>query len=263
MDPAVLQPPQAVLEGAARAEAGRPIAFDAGRSRDPQDRPLQFRWHLGDGRVADGPRLEHTYSTPGFYRLGLTVTNGSFSDLAWRDLYVVERGNELGTEGIEAAARWDWIGPSSRVAFSSDRENTIVGNASLRAFINPYSGERVSLRFPAKNDLNLALRGKTRLVFWIKSINENVPAWQNANPVVTLYESPSRFLRLEPRQDLLATPPYNEARDGWTYLAVPLQGDDLWKREGSSIATVNALTIGFDSWGAPPLRIWIDGLAIR
>jgi hypothetical protein len=78
-----------------------------------------------------------------------------------------------------------------------------------------------------------------------------------------LYESPFRFLRLEPRQDLLSSPPYNEAREGWAYIAVPLQGEDLWKREGSAITTVNFLSIGFDSWGAPPLRIWLDGLAIK
>ena len=29
------------------------------------------------------------------------------------------------------------------------------------------------------------------------------------------------------------------------------------------LATANWLTIGFDSWGAPPLRIWLDGLAFK
>ena len=28
-------------------------------------------------------------------------------------------------------------------------------------------------------------------------------------------------------------------------------------------ATLNYLTIGFDSWGAPPLWIWIDGMSVR
>jgi hypothetical protein len=91
----------------------------------------------------------------------------------------------------------------------------------------------------------------------------HVPAWQNANPLVTLYDSPTKLVRLEPRQDIFSNPPYNEARDGWTYIKVPLRGDEHWKREGDNIATVNFLTIGFDSWGAPPLRIWLDGLAIE
>ena len=258
----VEQPPRAVLEGPARAEVGRPVIFDAGRSRDPQGRSLHFRWHLGDGQTADGPRVEHTYKAPGFHRLGLTVTNGTFSDLAWRDIYVVEPVAEIGTEGTDSAARWDWIDPRSHVAFAVDRETRLVGQTSLRALVDPYGGERVSLRFPAAGGLNLDVKGKSTLVFWIKAVNENVPAWQGPNPVVTLYESPSRSIRLEPRQGLLASPPYNEAREGWTYIRVPLQGDALWKREGSDIATVHSLSIGFDSW-APPLRIWIDGLAIR
>ena len=197
----------------------------------PARTPL-FRWHLGDGQLAEGPRIEHVYKSPGFYRVGLTVTSGPLSDLAWRDLYVIEPVDEIGTEGAETAAQWSFIDPQSRVTFQSDADVKIVGNSSLRALVNPYGGERVSLRFPAAADLQIPLKGKSKLVFWIKSINENVPAWQNANPVVTLYESPTKFVRLEPRQDLLSNPPYNEARDGWTYITVPLQGDELWKREG-------------------------------
>jgi parallel beta-helix repeat protein len=254
--------PHAVLDGPARAEVGRPIAFDASRSTDAKGRPLAFHWRLGDGQRAAGSRVEHVYRAPGFYRVGLTVTNGPFADLAWRDLYVVERVEELGTEGIDAAARWDWVDPQSRVAFAMDSETKLVGYASLHALVNPYGGERVNLRFPASASLNVPLERKSTLVFWIKAQNENVPAWQNANPVVTLYESPARYMKLEPG-DLLSSPPYNEAREGWTYIMVPLGGDSLWKRAGSDLATVNFLTIGFDSWGAPPLRIWIDGLAIK
>lgn len=261
--PGVDRAPRAVLDGPSRAEVGRPIVLDAGGSRDPAGHALQYRWHLGDGRSADGPRIEAVYKSPGFYRLGLTVTNGTFSDLAWRDLYVVEPVSEIGTEGNEAVARWDWIDPCSRVSFAADRATRIAGESSLLAVVAPYGGERVSLRFPSSGGLGLELKGKSSLVFWIRAVNENVPAWQNGNPAITLFESPSRFVRLEPRRDLLAAPPYNEAREGWIYIVVPLGGDATWKREGSEITRLNALSIGFDSWGAPPLRIWIDGLAIR
>ena len=44
---------------------------------------------------------------------------------------------------------------------------------------------------------------------------------------------------------------------------MPLAGNDKWKREGEVPATLNYLTIGFDSWGAPPLDIWLDGMSIR
>ncbi len=256
-------PPTAVLDAPSRAVVGQATVFDASRSNHSGGQPTVFRWHSGDGQVTDGPRLEHVYKAPGFYRVGLTVTDGPFSDLAWRDLYVVEPVTELGTEGTDPAASWSFIDPHSRVAFTADRNFRIVGESSLYAFVNPYGGERVSLRFPAAANMKLPLANKSRLVFWIRSINENVPAWQNANPIVTLHESASRFIRLEPRKDLLSSPPYNEARDGWTYFSVPLEGDELWKREGSKITTVNFLTIGFDSWGMPPLRIWLDGLSIK
>jgi parallel beta-helix repeat protein len=254
--------PQAVLVGPARGVVGQPITFDAGGSKAAPSSALQFQWRLGDGARATGPRVEHDYKAPGFYRLGLTVTDGRFADLAWRDLYVVEKEEELGTEGKSAAARWDWIDPSSRVAFAMDDQTTIVGRFSLRALVKPYGGERVSLRYPSACNLDLPTKGKSTLVFWIRFINENVPAWQNANPVVTLYESSSRFARFD-GGDLLSKPPYNEARDGWTYVAVPVRGDAVWKRDGADIATINSLTLGFDSWGAPPLRIWIDGLAFK
>ena len=109
----------------------------------------------------------------------------------------------------------------------------------------------------------LSLEGKTRLVFWFKAINENVPAWQGENPIVTLYESDDKFMRLTPKGDFLSTPPYNEAREGWYYFAVPLAGDAQWQREGAVLLTANFLSIGVDSWGAPPLRMWIDGLALE
>ena len=129
--------------------------------------------------------------------------------------------------------------------------------------VAPYGGFRLNLAYPASKRAGWSLTDKTRLVFWFKGINENVPAWQDANPIVTLYESDEKFLRLTPHGDLLSTPPYNEAREGWYYFAVPLAGDSQWRREGAAIDTVNWLAIGFDSWGAPPLRIWLDGLALE
>ena len=80
---------------------------------------------------------------------------------------------------------------------------------------------------------------------------------------MTLYESDTRSVTLTPTVDLMSQRPNSEEREGWSYFTVPLAGDDLWKREGSDLKQVNYLTLGFDSWGAPPLRIWIDGLALK
>ena len=32
---------------------------------------------------------------------------------------------------------------------------------------------------------------------------------------------------------------------------------------GGAIQTLNWLTVGLDSWGAPALDVWLDGLALR
>jgi parallel beta-helix repeat protein len=253
------RPPQANLAGPARARVGQPVRFDASASRDSASQPLQFRWGLGDGTVSTEPRVEHVFAKPGFFRLGLTIHNGRLSDLAWRDLYVIEELPEAGTEGN--AGEWSWIDPQSKATFADDRDVKLLGDTSLRATIQPYSGTRVSLLHPSSKLAGWKLSGRRALGFWLKTINEHVPAWQDVNPVVTLYESESNFLRQTPRRDLLSQPPYNEAREGWTYFAVPLSGDATWERSGHDIETANYLTIGFDSWGAPPLRIWIDGLA--
>ena len=41
-------PPHAELLGPARAVVGTPVHFDASASRDPQKRPLHFRWTAGE-----------------------------------------------------------------------------------------------------------------------------------------------------------------------------------------------------------------------
>ncbi len=256
---AVRKPPQAVLEGPARAVVGQAVVFDASASRDPTGGTLRFRWDLGDSTISDQPRVEHVFLRPGFHRVGLTVQNDLLSDLGWRDLYAVEDVVEFGTNG--QAGQWSWSDPQSQVHFSDDREQQISGGESLAAVVQPYSGGRVSLLYPAAKDAAVTLSDKTHLVFWIRAINENVPAWQETNPLVTLYESETTSATLTPVADLMSQRPNSEEREGWTYFAIPLAGDEQWKRAGVDLKQVNYLTIGFDSWGAPPLRIWIDGLA--
>jgi hypothetical protein len=241
---------------------GEAVHFDASRSSDPAGNPLDFHWDLGDGTTAARAKsITHKFTHPGFYRIGLTVNNGLLSDLAWRDFYVVGKAPEIGTEG--QAAEWTWFDPQSKVKFSDDKETKIAGQSSVFARAQPYGGFRLNLLYPSSKKAGWSLEGKTRLVFWFKAINENVPAWQGENPIVTLYESDDKFMRLTPKGDFLSTPPYNEAREGWYYFAVPLAGDGNWQREGAVLLTANFLSIGVDSWGAPPLRMWIDGLALE
>jgi hypothetical protein len=261
-EPEIKLPPKAVLDGPSSARIGEKVTFHAKRSSDPDNRELKIRWDLGDGtRVVHANSVLRTFKAPGYYRLGITVNNGLLSDLAWLDFYVVGNASELGTEG--QAADWTWVDPASKVKFSDDKEIHIAGTSSIYAFAQPYGGQRLNLVYPSSKKAAWSLEGKTRLVFWFKAINENVPAWQGENPIVTLFASDEIFMRLTPKGDFLSTPPYNEAREGWYYFAVPLAGDGMWQRDGAVLLTANYLSIGVDSWGAPPLRMWIDGLALE
>lgn len=263
-DPAVKAPPVAKIAAPATLRAGKPAVLDALQSADPEGRKLGFRWDLGDGAVATEGKVTHTWKAPGFYRVGLTVDNGALADLAWLDAYVVEDVEELGTEG--GAAAWGFVCQTntSKIAFADDPEVRISGKSSLRAHISPYGGFRVAPLYPASKDAKWSLRGKKELVFWARYFNGDVTGWQEGNPVVTLHETEDRFIRLVPSQDWFRAPKYNEGRDGWNYYAIPLAGDEAFRREGAKdLKTIHWISIGVDSWGAPPLRIWIDGLALK
>jgi parallel beta-helix repeat protein len=255
-------PPLLKVQPVAALRVGETAVFDASASSDPQSLPLTFAWDLGDGTRVDSSRLEHAYARPGFYRAGVTVDNGSLGALAGLDIYVVDN-----VDIAADASTWTWTDTSGQcqTVFTDDPEGKLVGAASVRARIDPYDGMRVSLLWPKTKDWKLPFADKKELVFWIKSIDEYVTGWQDGNPLVTLWQSEDCYVRLSPARDFMAQPKNSEARAGWSRYAVTLAGDADWRREakGAALATVNWITLGFDSWGGPPLTIWIDGLGLR
>jgi hypothetical protein len=263
-DPRVDKPPVAVLAADPTIRAGKPALFDGRCCEDPGGRRLNYRWDLGDGTVQTREKFEHVFKEPGYYRVGLTADNGALAALAWLDAYVVDDVDEIGTEG--GAARWSFVCQTntSRIAFEDDGKTRVCGKSSLFANITPYGGFRVAPFFPASRDAGLSLKGKERLVFWSRWLNGDVTGWQDGNPVVTLHESDASFIRLVPSEDWFRAPQHNEGRDGWNYFSIPLAGDARFKREGAeTLNAVNWISIGVDSWGAPPLRIWVDGLGLK
>ena len=254
--------PKVDLQGPERVTVGQEGNWSAG-----EEQGRNYHWALQPGSAEGGgivrgeaATFSHIFKKPGFYRLALTVDNGSLADLAWRDVYAVEPILEIGTEGN--APDWSWVDDQSKVKFSDDPKHYLQGNSALLAQINPYSGVRVTLRCAFKQPVPLP-EDRAHLVFWIKTRNEGTPAWQDVNPPITLHGPGGKSAQLTPKGDFLSNLPYNEAREGWAYFSVPLAGNDQWKRSGDAISEIEKLDIGFDSWGAPPLWIWLDGLGLR
>lgn len=265
------KPPLAKLTGPASVKLGERAAWDASTSRDPAGRELRFSWDVGDGRLLLGPKLEHTFDRVGFHRVGLNVSNGLLTDLAWRDVYVVRSVTEIGTEG--QSANWsiedfhDRVRSNeqtSRAQFEDHRTDKLVAESALKVVIAPYAGFRAALTFPKTRDARWRVDAKSKLTFWLKSTNEDVTGWQGG-PFIRLDGDNGQSFYIEPKQGLdhMRNAEHNEARDGWRLFEIPLQPTDQWQTAGELPALIRSLALGFDSWGAPTLRFTIDGLAFE
>jgi hypothetical protein len=63
-------------------------------------------------------------------------------------------------------------------------------------------------------------------------------------------------------RNLLANPPYSEARWTWMRVVVPLAGTAGWQRKQTGLVTlgvVDAVSLSLDSWGFLPFILWPDG----
>jgi len=288
-DPQIARPPHAKLAVATNGKRGQTlpvklgqaVVFDASGSTDLGGHPLAFRWDFTDGTIAAGPRVTHAFNKIGLHSIGMTVNNGRFSDLDYKDFLVYENLPEFGTEGH--ANQWIWnevqprdglhvqrgheavVGPAvpvpntqTKLQLNDDHAVRLVGTSSLALRVEP-SGNPIRILYPRARNARIPLAGKTELVFWAKMINSNIHAWKGLMPTVTVYESPTKFCELRPYDD----PKNWQGGIEWVYKSVPLHGNEVWKLKGQVPATLNWVTIEFYPWGGAPFRAWIDGMAIK
>ena len=268
---ATAQPPLPKLSGPTALRLGTAATWDASASSDPGGGKPTFAWDIGDGSLHTDAQVRHTFDRAGFHRVSLNVSNGVLTEPAWRDVYVTRDVNELGTEG--EAANWSIEDfndrtrsneQTSRAKFTNDSGDHLIGQSALGVVIQPYAGFRAALTFPKSLDAKWPLAGKTKLIFWLKAINADVTGWQGG-PFIVIHGDDGKRCHIEPKpgRDLMRELDHNEAREGWRLFEIPLHGDDRWQLDGDLPATARAVSLAFDSWGAPTLRFWIDGLAIE
>ena len=70
--------PIAAISDIGQLQPGQNIAFDARASFDPNSSSaLAYSWDFGDGSIASGITINHIYTTPGNYKLTLTVSSST------------------------------------------------------------------------------------------------------------------------------------------------------------------------------------------
>ncbi|MCB0166483.1 MAG: PKD domain-containing protein [Anaerolineae bacterium] len=70
-------PPIAVISSPSEAVVGQPVKFDGGRSRRGDYPIVDYEWEFGDGKEANDKQVNHTYTSPGTYRVRLTVRDSA------------------------------------------------------------------------------------------------------------------------------------------------------------------------------------------
>lgn len=69
------------------------VSFNASCSSDPDGSVVSYSWDFGDGSTGTGPTPSHTYWSPGFYTVTLTVTDNSGYTLQSYEYIEVWDGN--------------------------------------------------------------------------------------------------------------------------------------------------------------------------
>lgn len=238
-----------------------PVLFDASSSHDPDRLPLHYRWDMGEGTIEESPSFQHTFAKPGFYRVGLTVHNGKLADLAWFDIYAVEKGEVIGTEF--AAQEWGTKNSSETryTRISSDQIHKVCGDESLKVVSNDELG---CFYFPQTKAANWNIEEKKFISFWMKYEHETRDGFVDfQTPIVRIatdHENYLEFLPVEFQPNWTQRP--SEARNGWTYFTIPLMENENWHSHtvGTPAASnINYIEFNFHSKGGN-YYVWLDGL---
>jgi parallel beta-helix repeat protein len=243
---------------------GQEVVFDASGSTDPAGLPLHYRWNLGDGTIEGEAVVRHAYEQPGFYRVGLTVNNGKLADLAFFNVYVHDRQDEVGTDA--PAAEWGLVSADPDAVLSRDTDHVVQGGASIR--VSAERGTNHQLIYPAAKNLNLDAGQADTLSFWLKYNAEYASDTNNKKPVVRLHQDEANYFEYTPSTAYLEQlhAPVSEQRYEWKPIEIDLTGNDpIWtlRVAGSpTLSSIQYITIDEGPSRSGISDFWIDALHI-
>lgn len=87
-EPAVNEPPSAVIDGPSTAATKETLSYTAEDSFDPENNSLTFTWDFGDGTTATGISPTHSYQAAGSYTVLLTASDGEHEAEATQSITV-------------------------------------------------------------------------------------------------------------------------------------------------------------------------------
>ncbi|MBI3819103.1 MAG: right-handed parallel beta-helix repeat-containing protein [Planctomycetes bacterium] len=232
--------------------AGEAAVLDASGSADPAGAPLKFFWSiLGSDWIPkvnySSASIKHIFMDPGFYRIGVTVSNGALASIAWLDCYVLPPGEETGTEFDASAWRPNTLPAGSNVQIRLSK-TAVFGEHSIHLKAEPFAGGALGVRFAPAGALFPNLADIKKIALWIKYENENIGGFGGPNPTVTIEGAGSSLLFTPivngvPR-NLLMDLDAPETRDGWVPVVVDLGGGAKWSKldtyEGEAPAYYNS-----------------------
>jgi parallel beta-helix repeat protein len=260
-------PPTAALAKPASVRAGSSVTFDASGSKlGPNGGTLAYNWLIQAAGTlfANGlpspffagsgsSKKSYTFTSPGFYDVDVTVTDGLLGSLATQNIAVAPGGTRVG----ETAASWTFAcAPGDTSCANTTFVDDPAGLEGSAVHCSTGAAFDFAMVTPPAKNLNLNASSATKFGFFLKANDPSPAGWQ-AGPNIVI-GSPSGTISYVPAQILLPT----STSTGWIFVEVPLAGGNGWTRtnNGGSLSQVNWVEIHADTWDAG-FDIWVDAVS--
>ncbi len=193
--------------------------------------PTSWLWDFGDGETSTDPAPVHTYTSPGFYTVSLTVDGpgglstltrpaavvaGGFSDL-FADDFEIDRGWSLGTPAGATSGVWTRDDPLGTfvAGFPVQPEDCTTPGGALCFF----TGQGTDPASPGQNDVD---GGSTTLLSPVLDLSAAV------FPVLQFNQWYSNQLGACPNEDPFVVDVSFDGGASWIPMRDDIEGDVLW-----------------------------------